>query len=72
MTSSTNGNANTCGCRSPSRKLKKGNSSITSWLAPERVLSWMTREARHHHQLSPGYQVLLAGAPARFFTSSQR
>ncbi len=45
---------------------------MTSWLAPARVLSWMTREARHHHQLSPGYQVLLSGALARFLTSSQR
>ena len=33
-----NGNARTCGCMSPSRKLKNGNSSMTSMLFPGQIL----------------------------------
>ena len=42
-TVNTNGIAITCGCRSPSKKLKNGNSVIVSALGEMRV-------ARHHHQ----------------------
>ena len=47
----------TCGCMSPSRKLKKGNSWIVlsmKW-TPSKVL--MTRLAWNHHQKSGGVQL---------------
>ena len=50
---STNGNPNTWGCMSPSRKLKKGNSSIISTAFPSRSRSVMTRLARHHQKNAP-------------------
>ncbi len=68
-TMNTKGSASTWGCMSPSRKEKNGNSSITS-MEKSPILSWTTREARHHHQLSVGTPPV-RGAAARFLTSIQ-
>ena len=71
--SSTKGNARTWGCMSPSMKLKKGNSSMTSTVLPSRSLSWMTREARHHHHPPPRSNHLPVTCPlvTSSFMSSQ-
>src|SRR4030042_827881 len=50
--STPKGSAITCGCRSPRRKLKKGNSVIVSG-----ALGETRRAARHHHQCCVGYHV---------------